>query len=184
MFTLYRHSIYDQNVGNGDRLFRLATSAALIGSFMALQTTSSKLFSLLALLAIPVAVTAMMKWDPIYAWMKWNTSKNRGYHPHFTATNVGRTDRYIRYGLATVLIAGFALFAPTPVAWTTVLALIAIPIAATAIAGWCPLYASAGVNTSKPVVNRDNVVFPEFTGPVAPKPTGNRPVDGHGQKVA
>lgn len=182
MFTLNRHTIYSQNVGNGDRLIRLVASATLIGVFMIFQTTASKFYSPLALLAIPIAITAMMKWDPIYAWLKWNTSKNRAYHPVFTATNVGRIDRYIRYGLATALIAGFALFTPTPVAWTTVLALIAIPIAATAITGWCPFYASTGVSTSKPVAKRDNVVYPEFTGPVAPRP--NRPAQGHGRKAA
>jgi hypothetical protein len=172
MITFKRSSIYSQNMGNGDRLIRFVTSAMLIGVFMALQTASSKYYGLLALLAIPIATTAIMKWDPAYAWLKLNTARYSRDTQGLSSENLGQLDRNIRFGVAASLIIGFMLLAPEPVGWTTIIALSAIPVFTSAVMGWCPIYALTDVSTRKVKGSKENVVFPEFTGPVAPKPSG------------
>lgn len=184
MFTLNRSSIYNQNMGNGDRLIRFVMSAALIGAFMALQTQSSKYYGLLALLAIPLATTAIMRWDPAYAWLKLNTSRRGTISSAFSAENMGLLDRNIRFGLAASLITGFMLLAPLPVGWTTIIALVAIPVFTSAAMGWCPIYSLTGVSTRNAEGLNDNVIFPEFTGPAAPKPSGEHQRHSHSSRAA
>jgi hypothetical protein len=55
--------------------------------------------------------------------------------------NIGLVDKFVRFTLGGVLIGVTLLSTLTPVGWTVLLPLIAIPIFISAITGWDPIYA-------------------------------------------
>lgn len=62
-WNLYHHS----NVGNVDKLVRYVVGATLIGSILVVTPAQFGLISLLPLIAIPIVISAIIGWDPIYA---------------------------------------------------------------------------------------------------------------------
>lgn len=148
--------IYDSNVGVIDRAIRIVAGAAMVASFMAFQEAGTAVFAALALLAIPVATTALLRWDPLYALLGIN-STGRKTSPDFSESNIGDTDRYVRYGLSGSLVLGFMVAAPTPVGLSALLPLAAIVVFATAVTGWCPLYTLTNLS-SRPVRGSGTVV--------------------------
>lgn len=151
-----RATIYHSNIGATDRVVRVAASIAMVGSFMALQAPGTAVYALLALLSVPVATTALLRWDPIYAVLGLNTTGER-VHPAFANANLGRTDQVIRYGLSAALVGGFMIAAPTPVGLSAVLPLLAIGVFGTAVTSWCPLYTMLNLST-RPVKRTGTVV--------------------------
>lgn len=55
--------------------------------------------------------------------------------------NMGEVDKYVRYGIGAMLIGSVLILAPSPMGWDVLMPLLAIPIVASAILGWDPLYA-------------------------------------------
>jgi hypothetical protein len=171
MRTVKQSSVYTQNVGNGDRMIRYIIGAAFIGLFMAYQDDGNRYDQLLATLALTSVVivsTAITRWDPVYAMLGINTEANARRKLRITAVNVGMADSALRLAVGSTMISGFMLFSPTPVGWTGLLPLLAIPIIATAIIGWCPIYALVKVNTL-PKLRGPKGMQPKFTGPSFPR---------------
>lgn len=55
--------------------------------------------------------------------------------------NMGKLDKYVRYGIGALLIGSVLFLAPSTMGWDVLIPLLAIPIVASAILGWDPLYA-------------------------------------------
>lgn len=55
------------NVGNGDKLVRFITATVFIGVVLATAPANVGWAVLLPLFAIPIAITAIIGWDPVYA---------------------------------------------------------------------------------------------------------------------
>ena len=164
-------SISTQNIGVGDRLIRYIVGATLIGMFMTYEADANRYDELLAnlvLLSIVIISTAIIKWDPIYAMLGINTGAGVTRKPRNAAVNVGMTDSAMRLATGSVMIGGFMLFSPTPVGWTVILPLLAIPVIVTAIIGWCPIYALAKVKTTGRL-SRALKVQQSLSRPTAPK---------------
>jgi hypothetical protein len=62
------------------------------------------------------------------------------------APNISYQDRQVRILAGSALIVALMLFAPTPIGFWGLAALIAIPVVATGIIAWDPFYALFGVN--------------------------------------
>ncbi len=171
MSAIRQSSVYTQNLGSGDRLIRYIVGATLIGLFMAYQGASNRydeLLAALALVAVVVISTAIIRWDPVYAMLGINTvahARRRARNPY---ANVGMTDSASRLAIGSIMIGGFMLFSPTPVGWTVIMPLLAIPVISTAIIGWCPIYSVAKMNTT-PRSSRRKIIRPRFAGPMVPQ---------------
>ena len=61
--TFYHHP----NVGNVDKLVRYGVGAALIGSILVVAPILIGWIALFPLIAIPIVISAIIGWDPIYA---------------------------------------------------------------------------------------------------------------------
>ncbi|MEJ2652634.1 MAG: DUF2892 domain-containing protein [Gammaproteobacteria bacterium] len=61
--TFYHHP----NVGNVDKIVRYVVGAALIGSILVVAPNQVSWIVLLPLMAIPIVISAIIGWDPIYA---------------------------------------------------------------------------------------------------------------------
>ena len=80
-------------MGDGDRVIRVLVGALLIGYIMGVDVDKLGWLSLLPLLAIPVVMTAILSWDPIYGLFNINTAKKIPMTTlGFMATNVGKVD--------------------------------------------------------------------------------------------
>ena len=172
MSAIKQSSVYTQNIGHGDRLIRYIVGVTFIGLFMAYQGANNRfdeLLATLALLSVVVISTAIIRWDPIYAMLGLNTVANARKRVRHGAVNVGMADGASRLAIGSIMIGGFMLFSPTPVAWTVILPLLAIPIISTAIIGWCPVYALSKVDTN-PRKSRATPLRPKFISPALPRP--------------
>lgn len=63
------------NLGKSDRLLRYLVGAVLIGLLLFMSATASTVWSvgwlvLLPLLSIPIVISAIMRWDPVYAMLR------------------------------------------------------------------------------------------------------------------
>lgn len=64
--------------------------------------------------------------------------------------NLGNLDRVFRYALAAMLV-GQVFLADGTLGWRIHLTLLSIPLLATAVCGWDPLYHLADISTARPV---------------------------------
>lgn len=63
------------NLGKSDRLLRYLAGAVLIGLLLIMSATAATDWSvgwlvLLPLLSIPIVISAIMRWDPVYAMLR------------------------------------------------------------------------------------------------------------------
>lgn len=143
------------NVGSFDRLARVGLASVLIGiTLTANEPMGANV--LMTLVAIPLVISAMMAWDPLYAALGIRTAtlhaRPRG---HWTPSpesanagiNVGTADRLGRVGLAAALLS-VTLLSSGPIEYAVFAALLSIPVTMTAVVGWDPLYAVAGIRTA------------------------------------
>lgn len=161
-----------QNVGIGDRIFRYVVGSGLIGLFMAYAANGNRydeLLNTLALVSIIIIASAIIRWDPVYAMLGINTIAKTREKIRSSVANVGMTDSAVRLAIGSSMIGGFMLFSPTPVGWSALLPLLAIPIVATAILGWCPLYSLSNVNTTRTRLRKTQMLPPRFMGPTLPR---------------
>lgn len=183
---IFKQSSYTQNVGNGDRLIRYITGSFLIGLFMAYTSVGNRyddLLATLALLSIVIITSAIIRWDPVYAMLGLDTNAGTANRIRSGAVNVGMIDSAVRLATGSAMIGGFMLLSPTPVGWSVILPLLAIPVIVTAIIGWCPVYALFKVNTmDKLTTTGAEILRPDFSkGPTVPKQT---PTAGAGRHKA
>jgi len=144
------------NVGGYDRVLRFALGGVLIADGLH-GTGPLGIDAWLFMLSIPVIVSAIIAWDPIYALFKVRTVTLRAYEvPYWKlmrmnadgGINVGTTDRIARIALAGVLLA-------TPFVWAGPIGAVAFVgtvagslVMMTAVTGWDPIYQLAGVRTA------------------------------------
>ena len=141
-----------QNMGDGDRVIRVLIGALLIGYTMGVAVDKLGWLSVLPLLAIPVVMTAILSWDPLYSLFNISTAKNMPVTTlGFMASNVGKVDTYVRYTIGLTMLVATLAFAPSPIG---VVAL--IPLAG--VIGWDPIYASFKLNTLEQAENLPKAV--------------------------
>jgi hypothetical protein len=136
------------NMSFTDRELRIVVGSAAIIALLLVAPSPVGLWGLAALLAVPVIVSGIIAWDPIYALIGFNRYDEASGEIHqrnWSASNVGALDRVVRFAVGGALIA-FTL-ASTTIELQAISALIAIPIIMTAILAWDPLYALGNVNT-------------------------------------
>ncbi|MBI3772883.1 MAG: DUF2892 domain-containing protein [Gammaproteobacteria bacterium] len=61
------HFDLNQNMANIDKVARYVVGAALIGAIFVIVPAQASLLVLLPLIAIPIVISAIIGWDPIYA---------------------------------------------------------------------------------------------------------------------
>ena len=144
------------NVGGYDRLLRFALGGVLIADGLH-GTGPLGIDAWLFMLSIPLIVSAIIAWDPIYALFKVRTATLRVHEvPSWRlvrmnadgGVNIGTMDRIARIALASVLLA-------TPFIWAGPIGAIAfagtvagIVVMMTAVIGWDPVYQLTGVRTA------------------------------------
>ena len=149
MKTLKETTTFSQhNLGITDREVRVLVGAGMIAAVMFYSPAPIGLWSLLALTAIPLIITGMVGWDPLYTLFGLNTDKQRDEQIHqrgWKLGNIGMFDRVIRIVLGAGLI-GFTM-SGTFTGVEMVAALVAVPLIVTALIAWDPIYAMTDINT-------------------------------------
>lgn len=147
----------ESNVGGLDRIFRLGLASILMVDIIH-GTGGLGLEPYFAIAAIPLVITAILAWDPLYAIFNVRTVTLHGSMPQATHTeqhinayagiNVGALDRLYRIVLASLLIS-------TPFIWTEAIGIGAVvgtfagfAVMMTAILGWDPVYQLADISTA------------------------------------
>lgn len=145
------------NVSTLDRLARLVLSALLI-AIPLLEPTEMNM--LMMLVAIPLVMSAIMAWDPVYALFKIRTATlhaqpafawGRRAESEGDGPNVGMLDRVVRLSFGAALLSVPLLFSWLESIDTDVLVfstLAAIPIVLTSAIGWDPIYQVLGLRTA------------------------------------
>jgi len=106
------------------------------------------LWSLVALVAIPMIASGIIAWDPIHALLgvnQYNAAEGEIQQRSWSCPNVGTVDRFARLGIGIALLA--TAFTSTEIVWQGITVLLAIPVIMTAVIAWDPLYALAYTNT-------------------------------------
>ena len=148
-----------QNMGDGDRVIRVLAGALLIGFTMGVAVETLGWLAILPLIAIPLIMTAILNWDPLYGLFNISTEKkNHMTTLGFMASNVGRVDMVIRYVVGIGLLVGTLTLAPTPIGAYAAVPLIAALLVLSGIVGWDPIYAMFKLNTLEQVENLPTAV--------------------------
>jgi len=149
-----------QNMGDGDRAIRVVLSALLIGYTMSATVETLGWLSILPLLAIPLVMTAILSWDPVYRLLDVNTARRiPTTHIGFMTSNVGKTDTIVRYVLGATLLMAILTYAPTPLGVMALVLIISAALILTGIAAWDPFFAAFKLNTLEPSKHRPNAVI-------------------------
>ncbi|MEK6750438.1 MAG: DUF2892 domain-containing protein [Pseudomonadota bacterium] len=139
---------FGPNIGNIDRYARFALAAAIIGSVMAFYDYDAlpTSFVVIALAAIPLVMSAIMRWDPLYSVLRIHTLASDLWPKTEVNTkdfqpNLSVPRRAMRFLTAAAMIALPIVFRGETMSWEPFVILAAIPIAITAIIGWGPIEA-------------------------------------------
>lgn len=139
---------FSQNLGFTDRQLRTVVGTLMITIPMFAVTGTMGLWSILVIAAIPVLTTAIIGWDPLYALMEKTTyvaCEEDIQQRNWSYANIGIIDRAIRLGIGVTLL--YALLTIGAMTADMVLTLMAIPLIASAITAWDPIYATLGINS-------------------------------------
>jgi hypothetical protein len=137
-----------QNIGFHDRQVRAAIGTLMIIAPMLAVSESLGNWSIVMLASIPVLMTAITGWDPLYAVTGLSTYEGRAediQQRHWSYANIGIIDRGIRLGAGLMMLS--ALMTMTSMTGGMALSLLAIPLVVTAIIAWDPIYAVMGINS-------------------------------------
>lgn len=178
------------NMGSLDRLARLGIAALLV--FIELTAGEPRGANVvMTLVAIPLIITALIGWDPIYAMLGKRTATlhAKSVDPRTyrnlnanTGLNVGLPDRVGRF-IVTAGLLSVTLFGTGAAEWGVYAALLSIPIMMTALVGYDPIYHMLGIRTafisqgpiqvSRAMMHQPIEVFPLFDDD-APSNSGKR----------
>jgi hypothetical protein len=139
---------YDPNLSFTDRQIRYIGGIALIAVPLLVAPETLGLWSVMVLSSIPLIATAIMGWDPLYALVGRTTyaeGEEQIQQRRWTCPNIGIIDRVVRFGLGAGLI--MTLFGMSTMSAEMAITLLAIPLIATAIIAWDPIYAAMNVNS-------------------------------------
>jgi len=145
------------NVGGLDRVIRTGLASVLLMDVLH-GTGPLGLEPYFAIAAIPLIISAIMAWDPLYALFDVRTVTLRGSNSQqasadrlsatFAGINVGAIDRLYRVVLASLLIATPFLWVEAVGMGAAIASIAGIAVMMTAIMGWDPLYHLADVRTA------------------------------------
>lgn len=143
------------NVGSLDRLARLGIAALLV--FIELTAGEPRGANVvMTLVAIPLFITALIGWDPVYAILGKRTvtlhakSVDPRTYRNLDANagiNVGLPDRMGRF-IVTAGLLSATLFGTVSAEWGVYTALLSIPIMLTGLTGYDPIYHMLGIRTA------------------------------------
>jgi len=142
------------NIGSLDRVARLVLASVLIGiPLSGVEPMAANVTMMLV--AIPLVMSAIMAWDPIYAFFNvrtatlkarplaaWNSDARDN-----DGLNVGWIDRIGRFGLGAALLS-VTLLGTVDGAMHSYAALASIPVIMTGVIGWDPFYHFFGLRTA------------------------------------
>ncbi|MBI3773094.1 MAG: DUF2892 domain-containing protein [Gammaproteobacteria bacterium] len=143
------------NVGSLDRIARLGLGALLIGIELSAGEPRG-VNVVMTLVAIPLIITALIAWDPIYALLGKRTATLRAqpmdlrtyhYRDANAGINMGWPDRFGRLGFGAALLS-VTLLGSGPVEWGVFTALVSIPIIMTGMLGFDPIYQMVGIRSA------------------------------------
>jgi hypothetical protein len=167
-----------QNLGLADRQIRAITGTLMLAVPVFAVPGTLGHWSIVILASIPVLLTAIIGWDPLYAVMNKSTYKSHSediHQRHWTRANLGIIDRGIRLGAGLLMLT--ALMGMQSMTGGMALTLMAIPLIVTAIIAWDPLYAAMSLNSfgsrndveaAEPGVNKETLAeYYEFPQPQA-----------------
>ena len=146
--TAMKRSFMSPNLSFSDRQIRFVIGATLIAATLIVTPETMGLWSIVALASIPFIAMAIIGWDPLYA-IAGKSAYVEGEEDiqqrSWTCPNIGAIDRAVRLGAGMVFIA--TIMTMSAMQAGLVITLLAIPLIATAITAWDPLYAALGVNS-------------------------------------
>ncbi|MDH4276199.1 MAG: DUF2892 domain-containing protein [Gammaproteobacteria bacterium] len=139
---------FGPNVGKIDRYARFGLAALIIGAVMAMSDYDvlSSAYIVILLATIPLVMSAIVRWDPLYAMLHIHTlasdlwAKTEIKTKDF-APNLSVPRRVMRVLTATAMIVLPIAYGSEPMTWEPFVILAAIPVAITAIMGWGPIEA-------------------------------------------
>ena len=137
-----------QNLGFADRQIRAVIGTLMLATPVFAVPDTMGLWSILMLASIPVMITAITGFDPIFAVRGKSTYEGRSediQQRHWTNANIGIIERGIRLGIGLALLA--ALMGVPEMTGGIALTLMAIPLIVTAITAWDPFYAALNSNS-------------------------------------
>ena len=145
------------NVGGADRLLRIILGGVLIADGLYGAGSMSLLGAVLIFLSVPLIISAIVAWDPIYAMFKVRTAtlrvndtlfaRNRKHNAN-GGINVGTVDRMTRITLAGVLLATPFILAGSVGYAAVIGTMLGIVVMMTAITGWDPIYQLTKIRTA------------------------------------
>ena len=138
-----------QNIGFFGRELRMVIGVALIASVFAVPAPIG-LWALAPLIAVPIIMSAIMAWDPVYALVNRNTRIGDQSNIHqrtWSSPNIGTFERGLRIVVGAAMIAPMMLSGGMADVTVAALALAAIPVMISAMIAWDPLYAIGSINT-------------------------------------
>ena len=145
---LTKQSILSPNISYEGREIRILTGSALLITFMIASPVPVGLWSLVALVAIPIIASGIIGWDPVHALLgvnQYNAAEGEIQQRSWSCPNVGTVDRIARLGVGIALLT--TAFTSAEIMWQSITVLLAIPVIMTAVIAWDPLYALAYTNT-------------------------------------
>jgi len=143
-----KQNFFNLNLGFMDRQVRLVLGMAMILTVLLNPTEMTGAWNLLLLAAIPIVASAIVGWDPLYAiaGKSYYVPQEEDIHQRSWAySNMGIIDRTFRLAIGALIIVDVLLMGNVP--GQNVLALLAIPLIATAIIAWDPIYALFKLNS-------------------------------------
>lgn len=146
--TLIERQRLCQNLGFTDRQTRAVIGTLMLATPVFAIPGALGMWSILMLASIPIMVTAIVGWDPIYAFTGKSTYESQSediQQRHWTNANIGIIERGIRLGVGLTMLA--AIMGMPAMSASMAPALIAIPLIVTAITAWDPFYAAMSLNS-------------------------------------
>lgn len=149
MSTHARSPIFvHSNLGKIDCCARLLLASAMLGFVLLAfdeENALSQYWLTTALFAVPLAISAIIRWDPFYALLRLRTTDSDRWLEYGSTTpdlvpNLSVTRRVVRL-LASSLLIGIGMSYPAVMTWQPYVILAAIPLAMTAIIGLAPIEA-------------------------------------------
>jgi hypothetical protein len=130
------------------RELRIIVGSLAITGFLIAAPTPVGWWGVVALAAVPVIMSGIIAWDPVYSILginKYNAIEGNVQQRSWTSSNIGTIDRISRFTVGALLIA--LTLNSTGFAGQSVTALFSIPLIMSAIMAWDPFYAIANTNT-------------------------------------
>jgi len=146
--TAMKTNYMEPNLSFSDRQVRFVLGVTMIAAVLIVAPETMGNWSIVLLASIPLIISAIIGWDPIYA-IAGKSAYVEGEEDiqqrSWTCPNLGAIDRAVRLGVGIALIA--ALMTMSVMQAELIVTLLAVPLIATAITAWDPVYAALDINS-------------------------------------